>query len=193
MTDDTDNPTRSVTDKPRKVTGERRPKRKGRERVIPGKPLDNPRHEAFATARAAGKTKADAYRIAGYSGNDAAKRAHDLTRSNPEVEERVQHMLSQRLSLAQVTPEVIIAGLAREAATATEGGTRTRALELLGKAHRLFVDVRENQTPGADDAEIARQMALQQLGSDQHPRFSEVFQAHLAFIKGQDKPHGAAQ
>ena len=72
--------------------------------------LANPRHEAFAQARAQGKTIDQAYVVAGYKANDG-----NATRlnGNERILSRIEEIVTQASERAGVTVERIIAEMAK--------------------------------------------------------------------------------
>jgi hypothetical protein len=72
--------------------------------------LTNPRHEAFAQARARGALLDDAYEIAGFS--PGHRHASRLARQ-PEIAERIGELLASRLDAREVDTRTIIDALLR--------------------------------------------------------------------------------
>ena len=56
--------------------------------------LKNPKHEIFVQYVIAGTSAADAYKLSGFNGKDARKRASDL-RTKPEIKARIKELTAQ--------------------------------------------------------------------------------------------------
>jgi len=107
--------------------------------------LQNPRHEAFAQARAKGARRDDAYEDAGFvPGNDHASRLE----TRPEVAERIAELRAERADLSEANLEGIIAALLRIAkaseALASPGGVKEARLTLL-EASRLAANLADDR------------------------------------------------
>src|SRR6266550_3914494 len=112
--------------------------------------LENPKHERFAQALAAGKTAVDAYEAAGYRRN----RGHAATlRKNPKLLKRVDEILETR---GQIQGRGALAAIARVGLTKTavmdmlladrelarkngQSSAAIRATELLGIELGMFI------------------------------------------------------
>ena len=94
--------------------------------------LQNPRHEAFAQARARGAALKDAFEDAGY----APDRSHaSRLGREPMVAERIAELRAQQVDIAEAGPHAVIAALLRMAkageAEATPAALREVRLNLL--------------------------------------------------------------
>ena len=109
--------------------------------------LPKPRHEAFAQARAQGKTQEQAYVEAGYSPDDG--NACRLT-GNDRIKARVQELQELAVNRVIVDKEWVMAQLVDNAISYkdTNPAVANRALELLGKELGMFVErtANENRT-----------------------------------------------
>jgi cellobiose-specific phosphotransferase system component IIA len=99
--------------------------------------LQNPRHEAFAQARAKGALMDDAYESAGFApGNGHASRLA----KQPEMIERVAELRAQQADANDANAQAVIAELIRMAkageALKTPAGVKEARINLL-EAHRL--------------------------------------------------------
>jgi len=102
--------------------------------------LDNPKHERFAQALAAGKSQAEAYEAAGYKPSEP--NASRLTR-NDKVQARVAELLGRATEGIVITRQWVIERLVKNVEKADgrdEGAVVNRALELLGKEIGMFVE-----------------------------------------------------
>ena len=119
-------------------------------------PLDNPKHERFAQAVAAGKSAVDAYESAGYRRN----RGHASTlRKNPKLLKRVDEILETRGQIQQrgtlaaiertrLTKTTIIEMLLADRELARKNGQSSaaiRATELLGIELGMFIRKTHNR------------------------------------------------
>lgn len=160
----------------------------------PGEPLANPRHEAYARYRAAGKSKAEAYKLAGGKGDKTAA-AHLENGTQPDrsptttynLRARIQELLAEGITRAHLTPELVISMLLKEAQHCQTDGARIRAQELLGKAIEgagLFVErVQTTAVERASDEELADAIARDQAtGKIDESRRKDA----LRLIKGLD-------
>jgi hypothetical protein len=105
--------------------------------------LQNPRHEAFAKARAEGARLQDAYEDAGF----AHDRGHaSRLAGQPQVAERIAELRAERADAADANPHAMIASLMRIAKAcedlATPAGLKEARLTLL-----------EMRRPGAELAQ----------------------------------------
>ena len=82
---------------------------------------------------------------AGYS-EATAKQAGHRALTNVDVAARIMELRAEAYEAADLTPELLLKSLMHEAVNAREGGTRVRALELIGKTMAMFVDVRQDDT-----------------------------------------------
>ena len=103
--------------------------------------LQNPRHEAFAQARAKGALLDDAYEDAGFApGNGHASRLA----LRPEIAERIGELRAKRCELTESNTQAVIGALLRIAkaseALASPGGIK-EARETLMQAWRLSSDL----------------------------------------------------
>jgi len=132
----------------------------------------NPRHERFAQELAAGKSAAEAHRIAGYKPN-RGNASH--LQSNQSIQNRVAELLQERENIhsqatakaveaTALTKEWVITKLIENATRAMQaeahrgedgeceysynGAVANRALELLGKELGMFIDRKEIGSPG---------------------------------------------
>ncbi len=99
--------------------------------------LQNPRHEAFAKARAGGVCLQDAYEDAGFV--SSAAHASRLA-SQPEVAERIAELRRDRAAANDASPEAIIAALVRMGTDADAAKTPAgikEARQALVEAYRL--------------------------------------------------------
>lgn len=127
--------------------------------------LDNPRHERFAQALAAGKSAYDAYADAGFRPkrqnasrlmtNDAiqARVAELLSRATEGVvltRQWVLERLIQNVNRALQAEQVMDRGGMPAGEYRYEGSIANRALELLGKELGMFVDRAELTGRGGD-------------------------------------------
>lgn len=128
----------------------------------------------FAQAKIEGKSHADAAIEAGLVGKNAkrksAREAGCRTAQDSNVRATIDALLEQSVDEAKLTADLIVQMLLREAVNATEGGTRVRALELLGKTKAMFADrsvteVRESTT---DDKLLERLRRI-------NPALADVF------------------
>tara|TARA_R110002020_G_scaffold241191_2_gene454327 strand:+ start:910 stop:1407 length:498 start_codon:yes stop_codon:yes gene_type:complete len=114
----------------------------------------------FADGVVSGLSQSEAYRRA-YSAEgmkpSAVHTEASLTASHPKVSQRIEAGLAEKERAAQRSGlsrrAMVLERLEHEALTAEADAARIRALELLGKHERLFVDVVENQedTRSADE------------------------------------------
>lgn len=138
--------------------------------------LNNPRHERFAQALAAGRPASDAYVEAGYKPN----RGNATTlKQDQSILNRVDEILAEREAMhgqataeaiksAALTKEWVIETLMENVARAMQttevkradgtgtgeyqyqGNVANKALELLGKELGMFIERRQNVPPGAE-------------------------------------------
>ena len=119
--------------------------------------LKNERHEKFCQALVQGKSKVDAYVIAGY----APSRPNASTLANKEhVRQRVDELLGKAADIAVnvagitsgITKAWVLEGLRKNADKGLRekkaSSVANRALELIGKELGLFVDRVEQGKPG---------------------------------------------
>jgi phage terminase small subunit len=146
--------------------------------------LPNPRHELFAQAIAKGASQRDAYKAAGYAvksdkGADASA-SRLLTQAN--LQARIAELQTRAAEKTMLSKSWVIQRLMENVERAMqailvldangnptgqfkyEGNVANRALELLGKEQRMFVDRKEIGKPGAfdalDDEELERAIEL---------------------------------
>jgi hypothetical protein len=114
--------------------------------------LQNPRHEAFAQARARGARLVDASEEAGYAfgGNHGSRLA-----SMPEVAERIAELRAAQEHFADCTEEAVITTLARLVKTGEKAMTGPAALkEIRQTALDLSRLLREQASDRASDRRI---------------------------------------
>jgi len=156
--------------------------------------LKNSRHERFAQELAKGKTATEAYELAGYkanSGNAAtlkatqsiSKRLEELFAQHETIEKKALEKASDRLSISK---EWVLAKLVENVERALQqravldddgnaigefrydGNVVNRALELIGKEHRMFVERKEVGAPGEFEAmsvEALRELIARELSA----------------------------
>ncbi len=110
------------------------------------------RRERFCQEYIKTNSLAQAARNAGYpdNGHDyASKQGHRLMKSD-EVQARLVELARDAVSLTELTPEMVLGGISKIALSGEQEGARVRAWELLGKAHRLFVE--RSETTVTDNA-----------------------------------------
>ncbi len=121
--------------------------------------LENPKHERFAQALAAGKTAVDAYEAAGYRRN----RGHAATlRKNPKLLKRVDEILETRgqiqgrgalaaIERVRLTKTAVMDMLMADRELARKNGQSSaaiRATELIGIELGMFVTRTDNKHSG---------------------------------------------
>ena len=121
--------------------------------------LENPKHERFAQALAAGKTAVDAYEVAGYRRN----RGHAATlRKNPKLLKRVDEILETRgqiqgrgalaaIERVRLTKTAVMDMLMADRELARKNGQSSaaiRATELIGIELGMFVTRTDNKHSG---------------------------------------------
>ena len=137
--------------------------RKGR------RPLTS-KQQAFADGVVSGLSQSEAYRRAYEAASMKASAVHteaSLLAAHPAITQRIAAGLAEKERAAQRSGlsrrAMVLERLEHEAMHAEADAARIRALELLGKHERLFVDVVENQedTRTADDLreELAARLA----------------------------------
>jgi phage terminase small subunit len=104
--------------------------------------IDNPRHERFAQALAAGKPASVAYVEAGYKANDGNA---STLKGNQRVLDRVAELQSRIVESVVLTREWVIEELIDNLKRAKTGdklelSAANRAAELLGKELGMFVE-----------------------------------------------------
>ena len=129
------------------------------------KPLKNARQEAYCRGRAAGMTQGDSYKDAGFkvTSDSSARIAACRLETDVNIQRRIRQIQTDMTDMAAIGPGWVVSRLVHEAQTSESPGARVRAVELLGKVNRLFVDV--IQTPAEQtmtDEDLARSIA----GSD---------------------------
>ena len=128
------------------------------------------KQQAFADGVVSGLSQSEAYRRAYSAAGMKASAVHTESSSlagHPEVARRIAAGLAEKERAAQRSGlsrrAMVLERLEHEAMHAEADAARIRALELLGKHERLFVDVVENQedTRTADDLreELAQRLA----------------------------------
>lgn len=95
-----------------------------------------PRQEAFIRHYLATGVAAEAYRLAGYSPKDAAKESQRLLKL-PLVQAAIA---AARSASGVLTAEQVLERLSDKARAADKDADQIKALELLGKHHKLFTD-----------------------------------------------------
>lgn len=123
----------------------------------PALPLDQAKHEAFAQEVAKGQRLGTAYRLAGYRGKnrntlDAASSA--LLR-RVKVGARIEWLQMQAADETLLTREWLIGQMRAQFHAASSEGNRNaaiKALELLGRERKTFIDKKELGPPGAFSA-----------------------------------------
>lgn len=144
--------------------------------------LKDTREERFSRFVAAGIPRYRAYPLAGYRPNNGQPyRLAERCR----VKNRIKELIEEGFRVAQLTPAMVIEGLANEAANAKEGATRVRAYELLGKWFGIW----HGEKPPAEmtEAELikalqkaietqpdVRAAALQALGGTLPPELADI-------------------
>ena len=103
------------------------------------------KQEKFAREYVKSGNATQAAKNAGYS-EATAKQAGHRALTNVDVATRIAELRAEAYEAADLTPELIAKSLMHEAVTAKEGGTRVRALELIGKTMAMFVDVKADDT-----------------------------------------------
>ena len=118
----------------------------------PGEPIRNAKREAFCQAYAAdpkGNATAAA-RAAGYADSAAANTGYRLLLCG-EIKARIDEIRAEIVAAVPEAdgagPDYVLGQLKRIADESGSDTARVRALELLGKVHRLFVEVTEERTP----------------------------------------------
>jgi hypothetical protein len=104
------------------------------ESIDPSKPLPSVRHEKFAQEAAFGRTDVEAYRLAGYKGQPAYKRACEI-RVMPGIEERIavlREVNSRKSQLSKDRAMQLCAELA-EGEHGAEPHHRIAAMDKVGK------------------------------------------------------------
>jgi Terminase small subunit len=126
-------------------------------------PLDNARHEAFARAMVEGHSATDAYVAAGYESAGAAQHASRLV-TNGKVAARIAELKNEAASDAVMAAQEALERITARARDDAEGheGLQLRALELMGKHHKLFTERHEHDFVGG----IAERLtaALERIG-----------------------------
>jgi hypothetical protein len=108
--------------------------------------LDNPRHEAFAQARAKGAPLDDAYENAGYVPN----RSHACRLAKrPDIADRIAQLRAKRAEVIDASPEELIARLMR--------------LAKAGEALNSAAGLREARLFLVESARLADQVSLERL------------------------------
>ena len=120
--------------------------------------------DRYAIARAAGKTQAEAARVAGIVSERASDKSAAQEGCRLEALDSVRSRIAQinegAITAAQSGPALVRTILAYEALTAGEASSRVRAAELLGKLNGQFVDRSMSITASVSDAtllEVLRQ------------------------------------
>jgi hypothetical protein len=122
-------------------------------------PLDHPRHEAFAQARAKGARLDDAYEHAGFV---LCKGHPSRLARRPEVAERIAELRGLRNEADDINPKRLIAGLLRmaKAAEASENAALVKEARLaLLDAARLHDSTEHGRRQ--DQADIIDEYGLQ--------------------------------
>lgn len=126
--------------------------------------LDNPKHEAFAQARAQGKSQDEAYIAAGFKANSSnAARLN----GNERVASRVKELQAASAEIAVVTAASLsdqLEDIRQKAIAANQMGAAAQAVMGRAKLHGLIIDKAEVKDvtpmdPAHRDAEIARLLA----------------------------------
>jgi hypothetical protein len=108
--------------------------------------LDNPRHEAFAQARAKGAPLDDAYENAGY----VPDRAHACRLSKrPDIADRIAQLRAARSEVIDASPEELIVRLMR--------------LARAGEALNTAAGLREARLFLVESARLAEQVSIERL------------------------------
>ena len=124
--------------------------------------LQNPRHELFAQALAAGQNASQAYEHAGYKPNrgnaTALKQNESISMRVSELLDEQQRVIVQStakaIEQAAITKTDVIRMLLDDrelARKANQASAAIRADELLGKQMGMFIDRRETGRPGEFD------------------------------------------
>lgn len=133
--------------------------------------LPHPRQERYAQGLAQGLTQAEAHKQAGYSGDYSA--ASLMLDRNVKIKERVNELLEEKGQKVEVNAAWVLENLKQIAIEAKRDKDRSaanKALELIGKHLRMFVDRQEHT--GADgeaikyDIDTARQRLLDAISQD---------------------------
>jgi len=135
-----------------------------------------PREELYSRGLAAGETQIEAYRAAGYRGDDASacRKAGEI-----RIKERVAELLESGLSEAEVTPELIIKGLLQEAMNAeATSGNRTKAWEVLAKVRSMLIQVTEDRTQQLTDKQLIDKL-VDEVGRGQTKKVRAAIRAAL--------------
>jgi hypothetical protein len=115
-----------------------------------GNVLRNPRHERYAQGLAAGQSKQEAYKLAGYEGRSSAQ----LDRQ-PHIHNRVRELLDSRSRRAELSRKDILDRIYQDWELARKLGQVASALkagELMGRElHKMFVERKEIGGPGDFD------------------------------------------
>lgn len=118
-----------------------------------------PKQAAFCREYILDMNGSQAYIRAGYSPNGAKTSASKLL-TNPNVHELINKLLAERAARTEITADNILRALWDNHRLALERGelhNSTRALELCGKAQRMFVDRVEQSVTvydGMSEAEL---------------------------------------
>jgi len=160
------------------------------------KPLENlaPRRALFCLHYAQSGNRTEAAIRAGYSERSAYNQGHRLMK-NDEIAKAISSLMENAVTKEQITPDFIVKALVKEAMTSETDGNRTRALELLGKWRKMFVDVHEEQTPERQmTPEQLRETLLEAIEADpdlQHAVISRLMDSGaLAKHHGQTQQEG---
>lgn len=126
--------------------------------------LDNPKHEAFAQARAQGASVEDAFVAAGYKANSGnASRLN----GNERVASRVKELQAASAAEAVITAAELseqLEDIRKKAIAANQMGAAAQAVMGRAKLHGLIIDKAEVKDvtpmdPAQREAEIARLLA----------------------------------
>ena len=113
--------------------------------------LKNPKHEIFVQHVIAGKDASEAYKLSGFKGKDARKRASDL-RTKPEIKARIEELTGRITNKAvkrasaklAIDKEMVLRMLMENVARGqkVKGGSSVvnRAAELIAKLMGYFPD-----------------------------------------------------
>ena len=113
--------------------------------------LEKPRHEKMAVGLALGNTKDQSYADAGY--NPHRGNASRLS-ANENIKARVAELLENGIEANDVTPDLIIKGLLKEAMEAQSDGARTAAWKTLAQVRAMLVQVQQDREAKQTDEQL---------------------------------------
>jgi phage terminase small subunit len=116
-----------------------------------GNVLRNPRHERYAQGLAAGQSKQEAYKLAGYEGRSSAQ-----LDKQPHIHNRVRELLDSRSRRAELSRKDILDRIFQDWELSRKLGQMSAALKaghLMGtELHRMFIERKEVGGPGDFDS-----------------------------------------